>query len=72
MSFLYHIFSGFCMFPGFECFLFYKAKLSGERLQHHWSSGLTFLSLPLQSERQQRSNYFDAFGIANMSAVAYF
>ena len=32
-SFLYHIFSRFCMF----CALL--AKISGERLQDHWSSG---------------------------------
>ena len=25
--------------PGFVCFVLYKAKISGERLQHHWSSG---------------------------------
>ena len=27
-------------FPGFVCFVLYLAKISGERLQHHWSSGL--------------------------------
>ena len=32
-SFLYHIFSRFCM----SCALL--AKISGERLQDHWSSG---------------------------------
>ena len=26
-------------FPGFVCFVFYKAKISGERIQDHWSSG---------------------------------
>ena len=26
-------------FPGFVCFVFYKAKISGERFQDHWSSG---------------------------------
>ena len=26
-------------FPGFICFVLYKAKISGERLQDHWSSG---------------------------------
>ena len=30
-------------FPGFVCFVLYKAKISGERLQDHWSSG--FLSV---------------------------
>ena len=32
-SFLYHIFSGFV------CFVLYLSKISGERLQDHWSSG---------------------------------
>ena len=26
-------------FPGFVCFVLYLAKISGERLQDHWSSG---------------------------------
>ena len=26
-------------FPGFVCFVLYKAKISGELLQDHWSSG---------------------------------
>ena len=26
-------------FPGFVCFVLYKATSSGERLQDHWSSG---------------------------------
>ena len=25
--------------PGFVCFVLYKAKILGERLQDHWSSG---------------------------------
>ena len=29
-------------FPGFVCFVLYLAKISGERLQDHWSSGLSF------------------------------
>ena len=32
-SFLYHIFFGFV------CFMLYLDKISGERLQDHWSSG---------------------------------
>ena len=32
-SFLYHT------FPGSVCFVLYLAKISGERLQDHWSSG---------------------------------
>ena len=27
-------------FPGFVCFVLHLAKISGERLQDHWSSGL--------------------------------
>ena len=27
-------------FPGFVCYVLYQAKISGERLQDHWSSGL--------------------------------
>ena len=30
-------------FPGFVCFMLYLDKISGERLQDHWSSGWTFL-----------------------------
>ena len=29
-------------FPGFVCFVLYLAKISGERLQDHWSSGSYF------------------------------
>ena len=34
-------------FPGFVCFVLYLAKISGERLQDHWSSGLWFCSVTL-------------------------
>ena len=34
-------------FPGFVCFVLYYAKISGERLQDHWSSGLG-LSFPVK------------------------
>ena len=30
-------------FPGFVCFVLYLAKISGERLQDHWSSGYYML-----------------------------
>ena len=30
-------------FPRFVCLLLYLAKISGERLQDHWSSGLLML-----------------------------
>ena len=31
-------------FPGFVCFVLYWAKISGEHLQDHWSSGLTMFN----------------------------
>ena len=30
-------------FPGLACFVLYLDKISGERLQDHWSSGCIFL-----------------------------
>ena len=30
-------------FPDFVCLVLYKAKISGERLQDHWSSGYYML-----------------------------
>ena len=30
------------IFPGFVCFVLYLVKISGERLQDHWSSGCVF------------------------------
>ena len=30
-------------FPGFVCFVLYLDKISGERLQDHWSSGFLLL-----------------------------
>ena len=32
-------------FPGFVCFVLYLAKISGERLQDHWSSGFIYFLL---------------------------
>ena len=31
-------------FPGFVCFVLYLDKISGERLQDHWSSGIGLTS----------------------------
>ena len=31
-------------FLGFVCFVLYLAKISGERLQDHWSSGFLYFS----------------------------
>ena len=37
-------------FLGFECFVLYKAKISGERLQDHWSSGFDNMTKNLPSD----------------------
>ena len=51
-------------FPGFVCFVLYKAKISGERLQEHWSSGFnlqTYISKKIfyfiSSTNQQPANF---------------
>ena len=46
-SFLYHI------LPGFVCFVLYLAKISGERLEDHWSSGIVYR----MSNLEQVSSY---------------
>ena len=35
-----HFFTTSIYFPGFVCFVLCYAKISGERLQDHWSSGI--------------------------------
>ena len=41
-------------FPGFVCFVLYLAKISGEHLQDHWSSGLDrVLKFSLHDEENQ-------------------
>ena len=45
-----HFFTIYMYFPGFVCFVLYLAKISGERLQDHWSSGLAHLSQRLIGE----------------------
>ena len=45
-------------FPGFVCFVFYQAKIVGERLQDHWSSG--FLC-PVVLMHCKASNVFDSY-----------
>ena len=37
-------------FPGFVCFVLYLAKISGERLQDHWSSGFLVQQTKILSE----------------------
>ena len=45
-------------FPGFVCFVLYWAKISGERLQDHWSSG------PMFSNRHALANNTDPYHAA--------
>ena len=55
-------------FPGFVCFVLYLAKISGERLQDHWSSGI-FIYLPSTTlfkasvNKGATSTIFNAFGM---------
>ena len=44
-------------FPGFVCFVLYLAKISGERLQDHWSSG--FLIYMQKQRRRSASRFAD-------------
>ena len=50
-------------FPGFVFFVLYWAKISGERLQDHWSSGFSSVSVaelpPFHSVDHMFSLYFD-------------
>ena len=46
-------------FPDFVCFVLYLAKISGERLQDHWSSGFFFImQLTSKQRTQQELIYF--------------
>ena len=41
-------------FPGFVCFVLYLDKISGERLQDHWSSGsVTIAASDLKGSRSR-------------------
>ena len=45
-------------FPGFVCFVLYLDKISGERLQDHWSSGfLLFLTVFLSTHIATKLGY---------------
>ena len=53
-------------FPGFVCFVLYLAKISGERLQDHWSSGLWF-GLILEVLCKPIISYFTPISLAHLS-----
>ena len=48
-------------FPGFVCFVLYLAKISGERLQDHWSSGSSFYGCTVRFVSDQFENPEDRF-----------
>ena len=48
-------------FPGFVCFVLYLAKISGERLQDHWSSGSWLLFIGSFSYLQVMITYMRAW-----------
>ena len=56
-------------FPGFVCFMLYKAKISGERLQDHWSSGF-IVALPEPSINYYK--YSPRAGAKKMMGKFYF
>ena len=66
-------------FPGFVCFVLYWAKISGERLQDHWSSvsGLFFirffsyLQITMTCMRARMSSNFGLIGppTAELAAI---
>ena len=51
-------------FPGFVCFVLYLAKISGERLQDHWSSGFQSIISTIPGNRQ-RSHLNLAYYLSN-------
>ena len=61
-------------FPGFVCFVLYLAKISGKRLQDHWSSGLAHLSRRLIGElivyQSSRRPWVCALTLSNMNISA--
>ena len=57
-------------FPGFVCFVHYLDKISGERLQDHWSSGLfqVVLMFCLFIHRQNKYNHYYQLSVVDSVA----
>ena len=55
-------------FPGFVCFVLYKAKISGERLQDHWSSGFQCTTM---AESQEFLWFLVSFYFINVTLYSY-
>ena len=49
-------------FSGFVCFMLYLDKISGERLQDHWSSGFVYID-----DMQMIYSYIGPFSKRNFS-----
>ena len=45
-------------FPCFVCFVLYLAKISGERLQDHWSSGNCYATVDILTKLLQQCFLF--------------
>ena len=43
-------------FPGFVCFVLYSDKISGERLQDHWSSVFAYHAFDLEEIRREQNS----------------
>ena len=56
-------------FPGFVCFVLWKAKISGERLQDHWSSGFLMGAPIAQFGEHQALDRMVALSILTWGAV---
>ena len=57
-------------FPGFVCFVLYLAKISGERLQDHWSSGFIMRTERLFLGNETSVNMFDHLFFLHSSFVS--
>ena len=51
-------------FPGFVCFVLYLDKISGERLQDHWSSGFAYAKTKTQISFAVTAKLISAFVFA--------
>ena len=65
-------------FSGFVCFVLYLAKISGERLQDHWSSGFCLFIIFINKLATyvtkilfSKFSFYDDLRIAQMRAYAY-
>ena len=55
-------------FPGFVCFVLYLAKISGERLQDHWSSGSILFILAGNDDMHESTEEFEFLSDRQLTA----